>query len=154
MSPGWKTFAYQNSFCMENCHWPSWQRCTSEKIQRHFEKVPGHMQHWLPPADQINCRHTVYQATTSSEVKRRANMEDKRRRRKNQDFCEINTGQIVTCSRCGKACLSQIGFISRQRACTRSGLPPSCIFVREAESWWWWCLLIIHILIHVYHWWI
>jgi len=47
------------------------------------------------------------------------NMEDKRRRRINRDRSEINTGQIVTCSRCGKACLSRIGFISRQRVCTR-----------------------------------
>ena len=43
-------------------------------------------------------------------------LEDKRRRRKNRDPSEINTGQIVTCSRCGKTCLSRIGFINHQRA--------------------------------------
>ena len=29
-------------------HWPSQQRGYSEKIQRHFEKVPRYMQHCLP----------------------------------------------------------------------------------------------------------
>ena len=73
----------------------------------------------LQASNRTNWRHTVYQATTSFEVKRRANMEDKRKRRKKRDPSEINTGQIVTCSRCGKTCLSRTGFISPQRACTR-----------------------------------
>ena len=36
----------------------------------------------LQASNRTNWRHTVYQATTSFEVKRRANMEDKRKRRK------------------------------------------------------------------------
>ena len=73
----------------------------------------------IQAANRTNWRHTVYQASTSVEVKRRANMEDKRRMQKNRYPSEINTGQIVTCSRCGMTCLSRIGFISHQRACTR-----------------------------------
>ena len=36
----------------------------------------------IQAANRTNWRHTVYQATTSFEVKRRANMKDKRRKRK------------------------------------------------------------------------
>ena len=86
---------------------------------------------WTTQAtNRMNWSRTVYQATTSFETTRRSNMVDKRRRRKNRDPYDINTGQIVTCSHCGKTCLSRIGFIGHQ-LCTRRGLPPSLIFVQS-----------------------
>ena len=54
MSPGWKT--YQKLYCIENCPLARGQRGTSEKIQRHLEKVPRHLQHQLPAVD--NCERT------------------------------------------------------------------------------------------------
>ena len=77
----------------------------------------------------------VYQTTSSFETRRRANMENKRRRRK--------TGTLLTpplnrpwraAAVCRQICLSGICFISYQRACTRRGLPHSWIL--EAEPWW------------------
>ena len=67
----------------------------------------------------MNWRRTVYQATTSFETTRRANMEDKRRSPNNWDLSDINLEQIVKCSRCGKTWLSRIGFINHQRVYTR-----------------------------------
>ena len=108
------TSDYQSLFLLCSYH-------LGKKMQRHFEKVPRLVKHRLPPVDKRSSQwnelasHLVFQATTSFEVKRRANMEDKKRRRKNRDSSEINTGQIMTCSRCGKTCLTWIGFISHQR---------------------------------------
>ena len=66
-------------------HWPSWQRNTSEKIQRHFENVHRHLQgQWTTQStNRMNWRRT-----SSFKTRRRATMEDKRRRRK--------TGTLLT----------------------------------------------------------
>ena len=89
----------------------------------------------IQAANRTNWQHTVYQATTSFDVKRRANKEDKRKRRKKRDPSEINTGRIVTCSRCGKTCLSQIGLISHQRpAPDEDFLLPVSSFVNRAMT--------------------
>ena len=111
---------------------------TSEKIQRHFERTHAtcniDYSHWrIQAVKRTNWQHTVYQTTTYFEVKRRANMEDKRIRRKNRDPSEVNTGQIMTCNGCGKTCVSRIGFIRHKHVYTRRRLPPPCIFVREVE---------------------
>ena len=80
----------------------------------------------------MNWRRTVYQYTTSFETPRRANMEDKRKRRVP---CEINIEQIVTCNSCGKTCLSRIGFIGHQCTCSRRGLPlPESSFAKQSDD--------------------
>jgi len=81
----------------------------------------NHHQWTTQPANRMNWRHSVYQATTSFKTTRRVNMEDKRRRRKNRDPSEI-IEQIVTCSRCGKTRLSRIGFINLYQTRTSSFL--------------------------------
>ena len=99
---------------------------TLKKMQRHFEKVPRHLQHRSPSTQatsRMNWRHTVY---LYFETTRRAHMEGKRRRRKNRDPSETISEQTVTCIRFGKICLTRIGFISHQRACTRRGRSPLC----------------------------
>lgn len=42
----------------------------------------------------------------------------------------LTSSHTFLCSHCGTTCLSRIGLISHQRACTRQG-KPSLIFVRE-----------------------
>ena len=64
-------------------------------------------------------------------------MEDKRRKRKNRDPSEINTGQIVTYSRCGKTCLSRIvsSFISVP-APDEDFLIPVSSFAKQSHNDW------------------
>ena len=91
------------------------------KMQTLFEKVPRYLQHRSPSVDftsnQLHERFEVSQATTSLETTRRANMEDKRRRRKNRDPFDINTEKTVTCSRCRKTCLSRIPTVRGHVIC-------------------------------------
>ncbi|XP_069766640.1 uncharacterized protein [Narcine bancroftii] len=66
---------------------------------------------------------TVWRAATSFEEDHRAHLTDKRQRRKNPT---PNPNQpIFPCNRCNRACLSRIGLVSHQRACSRRGhIPP------------------------------
>ena len=84
-----------------------------KKVQRHNEKVPRHMQHRTPPVDntisqsnELETHSLPDQTTTSFEVPTKGQHGKQKERRKTRDPSEINTGQIVTCSRCGKCCLS------------------------------------------------
>ncbi|XP_069789793.1 uncharacterized protein [Narcine bancroftii] len=76
-------------------------------------------------------RLTVRRAATSFEEDRRAHIIDKRQRRKNPT---PNSNQpIFPCNRCNRACLSRIGLVSHQRACSRHEHTSPKIFVREAK---------------------
>ena len=115
-------------------HWPSCQRDTSEKIPRHFEKVHRHLQGRSPSVDNtINKSHELathlflWNQTKGHHGRQKEKAE-------NRDPSDTTAEQTVTCSRCGKNCLSRICFISHQRACTRRGLPHWWIFVRAKQS--------------------
>lgn len=82
-----------------------------------------HCQWATQAADRNSWRHIVHQATSFFEDTRRACMEDKRRRKKNRDPSAPIPDQTYICSRCGRTCLSHIGFVSHQRACRRHGFP-------------------------------
>ena len=112
-------------------NWDRYRRGPSfGRILDWSKRGPPHRQWRIQAANRTNWRHIVYKATTSFEVKRSDNLEDKRKRRKNRDPSEINTGQNVTCSRCGKTCPSRIGSISHQRAPDEDFLLPLSSFAK------------------------
>ena len=76
-------------------------------------------------ADRQDWRHTVHQAVSTFEDSRRDNLKEKRRRRKDREASAAVPDQTFDCSRCGRTCLSRIGLVSHQRACSRRGQPPS-----------------------------
>ncbi|XP_063595009.1 uncharacterized protein LOC134771986 [Penaeus indicus] len=76
-------------------------------------------------ADRQAWRHTVHQAVASFEDSRRSNLKEKRRTRKDREASAAVPDQTFDCSRCGRICLSRIGLVSHQRACSRRGLPLS-----------------------------
>lgn len=76
-------------------------------------------------ADRQAWRYTVHQAVSSFEDSCRANLKEKRRRRKDQIASAAASDQTFDCSHCGRTCLSRIGLVSHQRACSRRGQPPS-----------------------------
>ena len=71
-------------------------------------------------ADRQAWRHTVHQAVSSFEDSRRTHLKEKRRRRKERES-QQPPEQTFDCSRCGRTCLSRIGLVSHQRACSRRG---------------------------------
>ena len=75
-------------------------------------------------ADRQAWRHTVHQAVSSFEDSRRANLKEKRRRRKERAASAALPDHTFNCSHCGQTCLSRIGLVSHQRACSRRGQPP------------------------------
>ncbi|XP_069789966.1 uncharacterized protein [Narcine bancroftii] len=73
-------------------------------------------------SNRASWRLTVRWAATSFEEDRRAHLTDKRQRRKNPTS---NPNQpIFPCNHCNRACLSHIGLVSHQRACSRRGHTP------------------------------
>jgi len=76
-------------------------------------------------ADRQAWRHTVHQAVSSFEDSRRSNLKEKRRMKKDREASAAVPDQTFDCSRCGRTCLSRIGLVSHQRACSRRGQPLS-----------------------------
>ena len=75
--------------------------------------------HWSTlAADRIVWRHTIQQAVSAFEVTRRTQLEDKRKRRKESSNRTPTTDQTFTCNYCSRTCLSRIGLVSHQRACS------------------------------------
>ena len=68
--------------------------------------------------DRDSWRLQIKEATQLFETNRTARLEEKRHRRKNPDKI-LDQTKSYPCSRCGRVCLSRIGLISHQRACTR-----------------------------------
>ncbi|XP_078612812.1 uncharacterized protein LOC144882704 [Branchiostoma floridae x Branchiostoma japonicum] len=68
-------------------------------------------------------RHTVNQSVSTFEKNRKAALVEKRSRRKTRKVTAPTTDPALTCSSCGRVCLSRIGLISHQRACNRRGKP-------------------------------
>ena len=77
-------------------------------------------------ADRAAWRYTVHQAVSSFEASRKEDLREKRRRRKIRAVSTATSepGQTFDCSHCGRTCLSRIGLVSHQRACSRRGQPP------------------------------
>ena len=138
MSPEWKTITYQRSYCMEDCSLAIVTMGHLGKDKKTLWKGPSPLvtsitvsgQQKQPIAWTGDAQFTrsplplkPYEGPTWKTIREGGN----------RDPFDINTEQTITCSRYGKTCLSRIGFISHQRACTRQGLPPSWIFVRETE---------------------
>ncbi|XP_063615914.1 uncharacterized protein LOC134789139 [Penaeus indicus] len=84
-----------------------------------------HRQSSTLAADRQAWRHTVHQAVASFEDSRRSNLKEKRRTRKDRETSAAVPDQTFDCSRCGRICLSRIGLVSHQRACSRRGQPLS-----------------------------
>ncbi|XP_063600256.1 uncharacterized protein LOC134776430 [Penaeus indicus] len=76
-------------------------------------------------ADRQAWRHTVHQAVASFEDSRRSNLKEKRRTRKDREASAAVPDQTFDCSRCGRICLSRIGLVSHQCACSRRRQPLS-----------------------------
>ena len=76
-------------------------------------------------ADSDTWRHIIHQAASSFEDSRKKNLKDKRHRRKTREASAIIPDMNFDCSRCGRTCLSRIGLVSHERACSRRGKPPS-----------------------------
>ncbi|XP_063614375.1 uncharacterized protein LOC134787527 [Penaeus indicus] len=76
-------------------------------------------------ADRQAWCHTVHQAVASFEDSHRSNLKEKRRTRKDREASAAVPDQTFDCSRCGRTCLSRIGLVSHQRACSRRGQPLS-----------------------------
>ncbi|XP_069748442.1 uncharacterized protein [Narcine bancroftii] len=74
-------------------------------------------------SDCVAQRHAIHQSVSTFENARRADLEVKRRWRKNHDTAAPNQEQNFPC--CSQACLSCTGLDSYQQACSRYGQPPS-----------------------------
>jgi len=75
-------------------------------------------------ADRGAWRHTVHQSASYFEITRRATLQEKRSRRKHRVVAGPTPDTSFPCSRCGRVCLSRIGLLSHERACTRRGKHP------------------------------
>ena len=72
-------------------------------------------------------RQTLRHATTEYENHRREAHEIKRQKRKSRAASatyDRDPSQTFICPRCARPCLSRIGLVSHERACTRRGHPP------------------------------
>ena len=70
-------------------------------------------------------RYAVYQVVFTFEDSRRANLWEKRRRRMIQGALTAIPDQTFDCSHCSRTCLSRIGLVSHQHACSRRKPTPS-----------------------------
>ena len=84
-----------------------------------------HRQWFTQAADRVTLRYIIHQAVSSFEDSRTNNLREKRRRRKNREASTTTVpGVIFDCSQCDRTCLSRIGLVSHERACSRRGQPP------------------------------
>ena len=75
--------------------------------------------------DRDTWRHIIHQAASSFEDSRKNNLRDKRHKRKTCVASAVIPDVTFVCSRCGRTCLSRIGLVSHERACSRRGNRPS-----------------------------
>ena len=85
-------------------------------------------------ADRVAWRHTIHQAAAQFEVDRKNSLKDKRQRRKARTASTTTPNISFPCSHCSRPCLSRIGLVRHECACSRRqrGLTFK-IFVREAK---------------------
>ena len=88
-------------------HWPSWQSDTSEKIQRHFEKVHRHLQGRSPSVDNtINKSHELATHSLPGYLflwnQTKGQHGRQKEKAENRDPYDTTAEQTVTFSRCGK----------------------------------------------------
>ena len=86
-------------------------------------------------ADRVAWRHTIHQAAVQFEVDRENSLKEKRQRRKARAASTTTQGISFPRSHCSRPCLSRIGLVSHERACSRRqrGQTSFKIFVREAK---------------------
>ena len=84
-----------------------------------------HHQWSTPTADHQVWYCTVHQVISTFEDSCRANLREKCCRKKIQGASEAIPDQLFNCSSCGRTCLSHIGIVSHQHACSQHGQPPS-----------------------------
>ena len=87
------------------------------------------MSHRLPAVvwhGRWSWRHTVHKAASLFEENRRDSLKDKRQRRKAQAASTTENPDLTyMCRHCTRTCLSRIGLLSHERACSRRGQQPS-----------------------------
>ncbi|XP_064495874.1 uncharacterized protein LOC135405089 [Pseudopipra pipra] len=84
----------------------------------------GHIDHhnWSTLAsNRETWRHAIYNAAVSFENTRRITLEEKRQRRKNRVLQNTPSKESFCCAFCNRICLSRIGLISHQHACSKCG---------------------------------
>ena len=84
-------------------------------------------QQWSDMAvDRDAWRHTVHKAASLFEENRRDSLKDKRQRRKAQAASTTENPDLTyMCPHCTRTCLSRIGLLSHEWACSRRGQQPS-----------------------------
>ena len=70
-------------------------------------------------ADRVAWRHTIHQAAAQFELDRKNSLKDKRQRRKARAASTITPNFSFPCSHCSRPCLSRIGLVNHERACSR-----------------------------------
>ena len=70
-------------------------------------------------ADRVAWRHTIHQAAAQSELDRKNSLKEKRQRRKARAASTTTPNFSFPCSHCSRPCLSRIGLVSHERACSR-----------------------------------
>ena len=70
-------------------------------------------------ADRVAWRHTIHQAAAQFELDRKNSLKDKRQRRKARAASTTTPNFSFPCSHCSRPCLSRIGLVSHERACSR-----------------------------------
>ena len=71
-------------------------------------------------------RDTVHKIASQFEENRRDSLKDKRQRRKAQAASTTENPDLTyMCRHCTRTCLSRIGLLSHERACSRRGQQPS-----------------------------
>ena len=70
-------------------------------------------------ADRVAWRHTIHQAAAQFEVDRKNSLKDKRQRRKACVASTTTPDISFPCSYCSRPCLSRIGLVGHERACSR-----------------------------------
>ena len=70
-------------------------------------------------ADRVAWRHTIHQAAAQFEADRRNSLKDKRQRRKAPAASTTTPDITFPCRHCSRPCLSRIGLVSHERACSR-----------------------------------
>ena len=85
-----------------------------------------HLKQWSDlAADRVVWRYTIHQAAAQFEAHRRNSLKDKRHRRK-ACAASITTPDITfPCGHCSRPCLSRIGLVNKERACSRRQRGPT-----------------------------
>ena len=91
------------------------KKCIKDSLKKTLGTCPIDHHQWSTlAADRQAWRHTVHQDVSTFEDSRRANLRQKRRRRKIQGALAAIPDQIFNCSRCGRICQSRIDLVSHR----------------------------------------